>query len=99
MLLFAAGADAGGGPIVRVNFSDGTAYSFFAYSTDYRGGVRVTMGDLNGDGTNEVICGAGAGGGPNIRVFNVTSSGATLVSNFFAFEPWFTGGVYLPLVT
>ncbi|MFN6050132.1 MAG: hypothetical protein ACK47R_04820 [Planctomycetia bacterium] len=95
MLLFAAGADAGGGPIVRVNFSDGTAYSFFAYSIDYRGGVRVTMGDLNGDGNNEVICGAGAGGGPNIRVFNVTSSGATLVSNFFAFEPWFTGGVYV----
>jgi hypothetical protein len=94
--LFAVGADAGGGPEVKVNFTDGSSVSFFAYDMAYRGGVRVTMGDLNGDGTNEVITGTGPGGGPNIRVFNVTSSGnVTMVANFFAFEPQFMGGVYV----
>ena len=95
-VLFATGADAGGGPEVKVNFTNGTSVSFFAYDMAYRGGVRVTMGDLNGDGNNEIITGTGPGGGPNIRVFNVTSSGSvTMVANFFAFEPQFMGGVYV----
>ena len=94
--LFAVGADAGGGPEVKVNFTDGSSVSFYAYDMAYRGGVRVTMGDLNGDGTNEIITGTGPGGGPNVRVFNVTSSGSvTMVANFFAFEPQFMGGVYV----
>ena len=92
---FAAGTDSGGGPVVMVKFTDGSSLSFFAYDPSYTGGVRVALGDLNGDGTNEVICGAGAGGGPNVRVFNVTPSRATMVANFFAFEPVFMGGVYV----
>ena len=92
---FAAGTDSGGGPVVIVNFTDGSSLSFFAYDPSYTGGVRVALGDLNGDGTNEVICGAGVGGGPNVRVFSVTPSRATMVANFFAFEPVFKGGVYV----
>ena len=92
---FAAGTDSGGGPVVMVRFTDGSSLSFFAYDPSYTGGVRVALGDLNGDGTNEVICGAGAGGGPNVRVFSVTPSRATMVANFFAFEPVFMGGVYV----
>ncbi|MFM7098957.1 MAG: hypothetical protein ACKO16_16225, partial [Gemmataceae bacterium] len=92
---FAAGTDSGGGPVVMVKFTDGSSISFFAYDPVYTGGVRVALGDLNGDGTNEVICGAGAGGGPNVRVFTVTPSRATMVANFFAFEPVFKGGVYV----
>ena len=92
---FAAGTDSGGGPVVMVKFTDGSSISFFAYDPAYTGGVRVALGDLNGDGTNEVICGAGAGGGPNVRVFTVTPLRATMVANFFAFEPVFKGGVYV----
>ena len=92
---FAAGTDSGGGPVVIVKFTDGSSLSFFAYDPTYTGGVRVALGDLNGDGTNEVICGAGVGGGPNVRVFSVTPSRATMVANFFAFEPVFKGGVYV----
>ena len=92
---FAAGTDSGGGPVVMVRFTDGSSLSFFAYDPSYTGGVRVALGDLNGDGTNEVICGAGVGGGPNVRVFSVTPSRATMVANFFAFEPVFKGGVYV----
>jgi len=92
---FAAGTDSGGGPVVIVKFTDGSSLSFFAYDPTYTGGVRVALGDLNGDGTNEVICGAGVGGGPNVRVFSVTPSRATMVASFFAFEPVFMGGVYV----
>ena len=92
---FAAGTDSGGGPVVMVKFTDGSSLSFFAYDPSYTGGVRVALGDLNGDGTNEVICGAGVGGGPNVRVFSITPSSVTMVANFFAFEPVFKGGVYV----
>ena len=92
---FAAGTDAGGSAVVMVKFTDGSSFSFFAYDPAYTGGVRVALGDLNGDGTNEVITGAGAGGGPNVRVFTVTPSRATMVANFFAFESVFMGGVYV----
>src|SRR5262249_7300499 len=89
------GADAGGGPHVRV-FSgrDGTALrSFFAHGATVTGGVRVAAGDATGDGKADIIPGAGPGGGPHIREFD----GATgaLVRQFFAFDTRFTGGVYV----
>lgn len=86
------GAGAGGGPQVRV-FSgvDATPIlSFFAFDTSFVGGVTVAAGDLDGNGRIELIAGAGAGGGPNVVVFN---DQAQLLSSFFAFDPAFVGGV------
>src|SRR5205085_2691062 len=65
---------------------------FFAYSANFVGGVTVAAGDTNGDGLAEVITGAGAGGGPHVKVFD--ASGATLQS-FFAFPAAFAGGVFV----
>lgn len=89
------GADAGGGPHVRVFDGKGGAElrSFLAYSPKFTGGVRVATGDLNGDGHADIITGAGPGGGPHVRVFDGTS-GAELRS-FFAFDPAFTGGIFV----
>ena len=58
---------------------------------DFDGGAFVAAGDVNGDGLADIITGAGAGGGPHVRVFN----GATLAveRDFFAFDPTFAGGV------
>ena len=94
----AVGADAGAGPLVTITFQNGTYVSFFAYDASFRGGVRVAIGDINGDGSMDIITGAGPGGGPQVNVFNVdNSTGAvSLQTSFFAFnEPFFAGGVYV----
>jgi hypothetical protein len=94
----AVGADAGAGPLVTITFQNGTYVSFFAYAPSFRGGVRVALGDVNGDGSPDIITGAGPGGGPQVNVYNVdNSTGAvSLQTSFFAFdEPFFAGGVYV----
>jgi hypothetical protein len=93
------GAGPGGGPHVQVFSSDGTpASSFFAYDQGFHGGVRVATGDLNCDGTSEIITAAGPGGGPNVRVFKAdgtpfTATGGTAPTNFFAYQESLTSGV------
>jgi len=48
----------GGGPQVRIFFSNGQAiHSFFAYDKSYHGGIQVTASDLNEDGRPEILVG------------------------------------------
>jgi hypothetical protein len=85
-------AGAGGGPHVKV-FDGRTGKevaSFLAFERDFRGGVYVATGDLNRDGYADVITGAGAGAGPRVQAFDLRTGGT--ISNFFAFDPSFTGG-------
>ena len=85
------GAGAGGGPHVRVFDKEGNVKAqFFAYDSKFRGGVNVGAGDITGDGKSEIITGAGAGGGPHVRIFSGTGK---LISQFFAYENSFTGGI------
>src|SRR5207244_375169 len=65
--------------------------SFFAYAAAFTGGVFVAAGDLNGDGRAEIVTGAGAGGGPHVKVFG--GPNLTEIRSFFAYAPTFTGGV------
>jgi hypothetical protein len=95
------GADAGGGPHVRV-FS-GAAFpalvdlaSFLAYDPAFSGGVRVALGDVNGDGVTDIVTAAGPGGGPHVRVFSGAAlPGLVELAGFFAYDPAFTGGVFV----
>ena len=89
------GAGPGGGPHVRV-FSGVDLHelaSFFAYPAAFVGGVFVGAGDVDGDGRADIITGAGAGGGPHVRVF----SGVDLheLASFFAYDAAFAGGVHV----
>ena len=94
---FAVSTDSGGGPIVRINFADGSGFSFFAYDTNFNGGVRTAIGDVNGDGNPDLITAAGPGGGPHVIIWTITAGVpyATVQSGFFAFEPGFIGGITL----
>ncbi|MDD5032477.1 MAG: S8 family serine peptidase, partial [Patescibacteria group bacterium] len=86
-----AGSGLGGGPQVRVFDGKGRIFSqFFAYDKNFRGGVNVATGDVNGDGKDEIVAGAGVGGGPQVRIFN--SAGA-MEGQFFAYNKNFRGGV------
>lgn len=86
-----AGAGAGGGPQVRVYSRDGILLSqFFAYDQEFRGGLDITTGDINGDGVDEVITAAGAGTiGPLVRVFDYWGN---QLLQFFAYSENFLGG-------
>jgi hypothetical protein len=85
----------GGGPYVQVyDGATGLAVlGFFAYDPAFLGGVRVAVGDVNGDGHADIITATGPGGGPAVRVFDGTS--AALLSETVAYPPAFTGGVFV----
>jgi RHS repeat-associated protein len=92
-LVVAAGL--GGGPHVRIfrGSDGGEIRGFYAYSPDFSGGVSVATADWNQDGVADLITAAGVGGGPHVRVFN-GQSGLPL-EDFYAYEPAFTGGIYV----
>jgi hypothetical protein len=88
-----AAAGPGGGPAVAVLDSETgeVIESFFAFDPAFTGGVFIAVRDFNGDGLLDIIAGAGAGGGPEVRIFN--GNGLTVIRSFFAYAQDFTGGV------
>jgi hypothetical protein len=97
------GPGLGGGPHVRIlkrqPGAPGGVVPFadlLAYDPAFAGGVHVAVGDVDADGRNEVITGAGRGGGPHVRTFAISSSGAvTPGPSFVAYPPGFLGGVFV----
>ncbi len=72
----AFGSDVGFTATVRVLNESGTPLgSFSPYPTSFLGGVRVALGDVNGDGVAEVITAPGPGGDNIVHVFSVSSGG------------------------
>ena len=72
------GADSGAGAHVKA-FNGRTqtnVASFFAYPS-FNGGVRVAVGDVNGDGAPDIITGTGPGAGPYVDAF-ASSAGTTV---------------------
>lgn len=95
--------DDGGGPRVRV--FDGATFDqladFFAIEDpNFRGGVRISLGDIDGDDTADLIVAAGKGGGPRVAAFNGRSlrPGLTprkLFDDFFIFESTLRNGAFI----
>ncbi len=90
------GAGEGGGSHVRGFTATGvpTDLSFLVYGVGFVGGVRVAMGDVDGDGIADVITAAGPTGGPHIRVF-AGPAAATVITEFLAYDASFTAGVFV----
>jgi hypothetical protein len=87
------GAGPGGGPHVRVWNEKGIVkYQFFAYAQTFKGGAYVAVGDTTGAGYGQVITGAGYGGAPHVRVFDVTQKNK-VVGQFYAFAKSLRSGV------
>ena len=83
---------------VAVYAADGSRIGgFSAYPGLFQGGVRVALGDVDGDRRPETITAPGPGMEPEIGVFSQTWNDAndrgTRLAHFLAFEPSFRGGI------
>ncbi len=89
------GAGPGAPPVVQVLDSDTGAevLHFSAYGPAMRSGVRVAVGDVNGDGALDIVTATGPGASPVVKVFRSTDGG--LISSFALPAGMARGGVWL----
>lgn len=92
-----AGSPRGLLPVFSAQRADGSGEigSFTFVYGNFTGGVNVAVGDVTGDGQADVVTGAGAGGGPHVKVFTWGRSTRSFTqrSGFYAYDPGFAGGV------
>lgn len=85
------GAGPGGGPHVRIFDHRGNLKGqFFAHDLNFRGGVNVSAGNIDGKGINNIVVGLGEGSDPAIKIFDRRGN---MLGVFLAYEKSFTGGV------
>ena len=101
--VFVVGAEIGVGSLPAVQLVDAATGAVLAqvtaFESGFRGGVRVAMGDLDGDGMPEVVAASGPGRAGEIRVFRQqVAGGGTTLQELTAYRttPFgsrYTGGV------
>ncbi len=85
------GAGPGGGPHVRIFDHRGNLKGqFFAHDVNFRGGVNVAAGDIDGKGNNQIVVALGKGSDPAVKIFDRRGN---LLGVFLAYEKSFLGGV------
>jgi len=91
----------GSQPLVRLlDVSKGTVVAeTLAFESTFQGGTRVAMGDVDGNGDQEVLVASGPGRRPEIRVFDIrTTAGKTKLVELpayrtYPFDAKYTGGI------
>ncbi|QVL32426.1 FG-GAP repeat protein [Telmatocola sphagniphila] len=84
--LIAVSVAYGGLPLVNVyDPSNLTTPKFVLqpFATEYRGGIEVAVGDVNGDGVPDIVCMAGIGGDAHIVVFSGIDG--SILQSYFAY--------------
>jgi hypothetical protein len=71
--------------------------NFFAGNPDNRGGVRVGVGDIDGDGRGDLVVGDGAAAGSRVTAYLGRSFADGTAPEAFALDaaPGFSGGVFV----
>lgn len=89
------GTQYGGGPHVRLfnNLGEAIGPGFFAYGQNFRGGVNLACGDIDNDGINELVTGAGPSGGPHARVWFFSDGEWKMKDEFFVFDSGHDSGI------
>jgi hypothetical protein len=81
----------GGEPRVKIFDNAGRLKrQFLAYDITFKNGLSLSAGDVDNDGSAEVITGAGPGGAPHVRVFG---GSGILLQSFYAYKDTFNRGV------
>jgi subtilisin family serine protease len=65
---------------------------FYAYAKNFKGGIKVAVGDFDGDGKDEIITAPGSGIKADIKIFE---NQGKLKNQFTAFDNKFLGGASL----
>src|SRR5262245_46639287 len=93
-----SGASAAAGGIGQVRQFDGNTLGvlkdFRPYDA-FTGGVRVAVGDVNGDGVADIVTGPGDTGSPSPQLKVVSGVDGTLLQSYLAYPAGFTGGLYV----
>src|SRR5688572_13280648 len=66
--------------------------SIVPYTPSFNGGVRVAVGDINGDGAPDIVTGSGPSAG-HVKVFSGRDGG--LVQSFLPYAGGSSGGVFV----
>src|SRR5262249_27055651 len=92
--ILVVGAGRGAPPEIRVyDAATGTElFQFLAYGARFRGGVSVAVGDVSGDGSQEIITAPGPGIRPEVKVWSASGS---LIGHFFPTSASYRGGLSL----
>ncbi len=88
--IIATAASSGHGQVRIFNDKGKLLNKFFVDSKNWRGGLSVAVGDLDGKGNREIVVAYGQGKAPVIKIF--TPQGHIL-SAFYAYEKKFRGGI------
>lgn len=69
---------------------------FMAYdATSMSGGVRVALGDVNGDGKDELITVPGPGYPAHVRIWDISGASPVEIKGFYAFDTNITNGFFV----
>jgi len=67
------------------------------FGPDADGGASVALGDLNGDGKDDLVVGQGPGGAPQVKIYDAV--GGTQLTDFQPYDAALKGGVSVAAAT